>query len=193
MKNFVRVFFILILLFEAMGMAGVFHFASDFTWFGLMVTAGFAWSMIEVFHFSPFVWMLALLAIILDAASALLLLYSRIPPWDRYVHTWCGMLIAAAGIELAIRMLEKEHIKVRNHAAFMAASTFLIVAGVGFLYEFLEYLVDRFQYGYPKSLVSAYNSIEDQLFNLLGAAIALTAYFVLRRRKNMRGETDRDQ
>jgi hypothetical protein len=177
MKKFLRGLFSLLILVELVSSFALPNIASDFAWLGLVVTAGFVWAMLEIFDAPSSVWILALIAILLDGASALLLLYSRIDSWDRLVHTFGGLVIAAGALDLALRALRKGYITVLRRKTFVIMTTLMTVASIGFLYEFLEYLVDQLYYHSPKTLVSAYDSIEDQLFNLLGGVIVLTAYF----------------
>ncbi len=186
MKFFFRCVFGIIIICDVMGILGILPIAPDFTWLGLLATMIFVWTMLEVLQLHISVWLLVLVAVILDGASALLGLYSLIPPWDRLVHFWGGVVAGACALELILGFLEKRYISVQNKNIFTVASVFLLVTFLGFLYEFLEYLVDHFQYGYPRSLVSAYNSIEDQLFNLLGTTIVLGVYYIWKtvKRKN---------
>lgn len=161
---------------------------SDFTWLGLAVTAGFVWAVAELFRLSAPVLALILLGVVLDAVSAPLELYSRIEPWDLLIHALGGAIIAVAALEFAARALKKGYIVVRRRGYLIFAFTYLSVVAVGFLYELLEYLVDKLQYGYPKSLVSAYDSIEDQVFNILGATLVLAIYYYRSRRRGADGE-----
>lgn len=188
MKKYLRIVFVVIILLEIAGAFSWLPLAKDFTWIGLLVTIGFAWAMLEIFNFSPLIWFLALLMVILDSISSMEGLYSLIDPWDRLVHLCGGFLVAMAALELILRILKKEHVRVERAELFIGVNVFFAVVSVGFLYEFWEYLVDRVQYGYPKSLVNAYDSIEDQLFNILGGALVLISYFVWRKRKKMLGD-----
>lgn len=181
-----RLAFGLAIFLEIAGWIFIPHIASDFTWLGLVVTAAFAWGAAEALRVSAFPFWLIFAATVLDGASALFQLYSKIEPWDQWVHAWGGLVIAVGAIKLIRRGLRKEHIAARRHGPFIAVSVYLLVAGIGFLYEFWEYLVDRLQYGYPKSLVSAYDSVEDQLFNLLGATVALILYWLWTKRRASR-------
>lgn len=186
MRTAVRAAFAILIFLEALAPFVFTNVASDFTWLGLIVTAAFAWGVLELFRSSTFVLWIGWAAILLDGASALLELYSKIEPWDLWIHTFGGAMIAVAALDLIRRALKKGHVAARRQGPFVAAAIYLITATVGFLYEFWEYLVDKIQYGYPKSLVSAYDSIEDQLFNLLGATVVLVIYFLWKARANRR-------
>lgn len=175
-----RLVFTAIIILEVIGRVFLPHIASDFTWLGLIVTAAFAWAVLELFKMPWYVWLLASVAVALDGASALLELYSKYGPWDEWMHLWGGLVIAAGALYMIRRGIRNGAFKVRLPEAFTAGGTILLVTFIGFLYEFWEYLVDKLQYGYPKSLVSAYDSIEDQLFNLLGASLVLAIYFLWR-------------
>lgn len=177
MKVAVRAAFVLIILLEILGPFAFPNAASDFTWLGLIVTAIFAWGIMEYFRLSALILWITFVATVLDAASALFELYSRIEPWDLWIHALGGAIIAMGALEIVLRALKKDHITVRQQTPFVIGAVYLFTTTVGFLYEFWEYLVDKLQYGYPKSLVSAYDSVEDQLFNLLGATLVLAVYF----------------
>jgi hypothetical protein len=174
----VRAAFALLIVFELAAIFLLRNVASDFTWLGLAITAAFVWAVAELFRLSAPILLFVLLGVIVDAASALWELYSRIEPWDLWIHAMGGSIIAAGAIELISRLLKRGHVVTRGRKAFITTGTYLIVATIGFLYEFLEYLVDRFQYGYPKSLVSAYDSIEDQVLNIVGATLVLGIYYL---------------
>lgn len=165
-------------------MFGFLPIVQDFTWFGLFVTFAFAWTMLELLQFSALVWIFVFLLLILDVFSALLGLFSTVSSWDKLMHTCGGILMATAALEIISRIIEKGYVRVQNSKLFVIINVFFFVTFIGFLYEFLEYLIDKFQYGYPKTLVDVYDSIEDQLFNLLGATLVLVGYYLWRRRKN---------
>ena len=189
MKRFLRTLFAFLILLEALSTFKLSAIASDFAWLGLVATAGLVWLLLELFDAAPFVWILALIATMLDAASALLLLYSRINPWDLIIHAVGGIVIAAGALELVLRNMRKGYLQIsRYRTAFVAMSVLMTVAFVGLFYEVLEYLVDRLHYGYLKSLVGAYDSIEDQLFNLLGGVMVLGVYYAWQWRKRWREE-----
>jgi FlaA1/EpsC-like NDP-sugar epimerase len=184
MKKIFRIIFIIAILIEAVGMFGFLPIVQDFTWLGLFATFVFAWVMLELFQFSFRVWIFVFFLLILDVFSALLGLYSRIINWDKLMHLCGGIMIAVAVLEIIMRVLEKEIVRVKHLKIFIIINTFFAVSLLGFLYEFLEYLVDKIQYGYPKTLVNVYNSIEDQLCNLLGATLVLVVYYTWQKRKN---------
>jgi len=184
MKKIFRIIFIITILIEAVGMFGFLPIVQDFTWLGLFATFVFAWVMLELLQFSFHVWISVFFLLILDVLSALLGLYSRIVNWDKFMHFWGGGMIAIAALEIILRIIEKEIINIKHSKTFIIINTFFSVTLLGFLYEFLEYLVDKIQYGYPKTLVDVYNSIEDQLCNLLGAAAVLVVYYTWKKRKN---------
>lgn len=178
-KNVFRVSFIILILLELPGLFGAPLVATDFTWLGLIATAVVIWGALELLKTPTFLWPIAFIATVLDSASSLFGLYSRIDSWDVLVHTWGGMLVGAWALELILRGMRNGELQVRHKTLFTIIGTLLIMATVGFLYEFWEYLVDRFQYGEVKSLVSVYNSIEDQLFNLFGTALVVGGYYLL--------------
>jgi hypothetical protein len=179
MKVVVRAAFAIIIVAESLAPFIWPGGATDFTWLGLIVTAIFAWTVIELFQLSTSLLLTTLALTILDAASALFELYSRIESWDIYIHILGGAIIAVAAMQIILRAIKNGGIVVtRKQTAFVTTMTYFFTATVGFLYEFWEYLVDKIQYGYPKSLVSAYDSVEDQIFNILGATLVLGAYYL---------------
>ncbi|OGY98620.1 MAG: hypothetical protein A2855_02100 [Candidatus Liptonbacteria bacterium RIFCSPHIGHO2_01_FULL_57_28] len=178
MKIAVRTAFAIVLSLEFLGPFALPDIATDFTWLGLIVTTIFSWGILEFFRASALLLGIAFVAVILDAAGALLELYSRIEPWDLWIHAVGGGVIATATLELLRRALKEGRLSVRDHKLFLTTAVYLATTTVGFLYEFWEYVVDKLQYGYPKSLVSAYDSVEDQVLNLLGATLVLAIYLV---------------
>ena len=184
MKKIFRIIFIIAILIEAVGMFGFLPIVQDFTWLGLFATFVFAWVMLELLQFSFRVWIAVFFLLILDVFSALLGLYSRIINWDKLMHFFGGGMITIAALEIILRIIEKEIISIKHSKLFIIVNVFFSVILIGFLYEFLEYLIDKIQYGYPKTLVDVYNSIEDQLCNLLGATVVLVVYYTWQKRKN---------
>lgn len=184
MKKILKIIFIITILIEAAGMFGFLPIVPDFTWLGLFVTFIFAWVMLELFQFSLVVWFFVFLLLILDVLSALLGLYSRVLSWDKLMHFCGGAMIAVAALEFILRMIKRGYVAVARSNLFVVIGVFFSVTFIGFLYEVWEYLVDKIQYGFPKTLVDVYNSIEDQLFNLLGTILVLLIYYSWQKRKN---------
>ena len=183
MKKFFRIIFVITIILECAGVLGFLPIAQDFTWLGLLITFVFSWAMLELFRFPLFIWIFVFFFLILDVLSALLGLYSTISSWDKLMHTCGGALIATGALELVLQLLKKEYIRTKYPRLFVIINVLFSVMSLGFLYEFWEYLVDKLQYGYVKSLVSVYNSIEDQLFNLLGTILVLAVYFAWQKHK----------
>ena len=183
MKKFFRIIFVITIILECAGVLGFLPIAQDFTWLGLLITFVFSWAMLELFRFPIFIWIFVFFFLILDVLSALLGLYSTISSWDKLMHTCGGALIATGALELVLQLLKKEYIRTKYPRLFVIINVLFSVMSLGFLYEFWEYLVDKLQYGYVKSLVSVYNCIEDQLFNLLGTILVLVVYFAWQKHK----------
>lgn len=173
----VRAAFVLVIFLEALGPVIFPDVASDFTWLGLVVTALFIWGVMELFRISPAVMAIALAVTVFDGVSALFEMYSRVEFWDLLVHALGGAVIAIGSLQLVSRALKNGSVAVKRRAPFVVGTVYLFTVMIGFLYEFWEYLVDNIQYGYPKSLVSAYDSIEDQIFNIIGATLVLILYY----------------
>ena len=183
MRNMFRMFFVVIIFLEILGIFGILPLASDFTWLGLIVTALFIWLMLELLNASPLLWAGSIFMVIIDGLSSLLGLYSRVEYWDISIHLLGGVIMGSFGLEFITRRIKKEHAHKRHTNLLIVLGVLLLTTSMGFLYEFGEYLVDRFQYGFPKSLVGAYDSIEDQLANLLGTAFVLSVYFLKKNSK----------
>ena len=183
MKNYLRISFLVIILVDLLGTFWILPLATDFTWLGLLLTALFAWLVLELINAPPLLWAGSLFAIVLDIISATFGLYSRIYAWDVFMHLMGGTMVGFFGLEIITRKIYKEHTH-RNHTNLLIiVGVILLTITTGFLYELAEYLIDRFQYGSPKSLVSAYNTIEDQLFNLVGTVLTLSIYFIRKQYK----------
>ena len=53
------------------------------------------------------------------------------------------------------------------------------IALLGFLYEYWEFLIDKFYFGYPKALGDGPDTVDDLMFNLAGGAAVLLGYYLI--------------
>lgn len=161
--NLSRFGFLSIIGLESLSWAGFLHFSLDFSWLGLIGTALLIWLILELYHkfyqaLPDFIFLTAFFGVGLDAFSDMFRFYSQIMWWDRLMHFIGGGLIAI----LIFYIFKKPYLY-----------TFFAVSFLGFLYEYWELLIDRYYFGFSRALGDGPDTVDDLLFNLLGAALVL--------------------
>lgn len=157
--------FLALIGFETLNWAGVLSFTLDFSWLGLIGTAFLVWLALEIYHYfyeslSGFVYFAGLIGVTLDAFSDIFGFYSQIMWWDRCMHFTEGVIAAI----LIIAIFKKS-----------AFHTILLVSFLGFLYEFWEFLIDKFYFGFSMALGDGPDTVEDMFLNIAGAAFIILA------------------
>ncbi len=181
--NFTRFSFLALISFEFLNLRGFLPFTLDFSWLGLIGTAFFIWLSLEVYHYfyQPLPWFIyftAFSGVTLDAFSDIFHLYSQIIWWDRWMHFFEGAIAAIIILYLFKKSPFYSHAKDFSVGVY----TILLISFLGFLYEYLEFLIDKFYFGYPKSLGDGPDTVDDMLFNLLGATIIMALLFFWNRK-----------
>lgn len=179
MKNAVRFLFAFLILFEGLNWLKILNFSLDFSWLGLVGTAAVIWLILEISDFFPgYIWAVAVLGVYLDAFSDIFNFYSRFESWDRWVHFLGGALTAIVVLYILRRLEELGQVRLGNR--FLWLTVISAVALLGFLYEYWEFLIDKFYFGYEKALGSGPDTVDDLMLNLVGSAAILIGYYLLK-------------
>ena len=179
-----RILFATVILFELLNGFGVLHVPLDFSWFGLIITAGMAWAMIELLFGKTgddkklrIALPIAVTAVLLDMAGDVFRLYSRIIWYDRVLHVVGGAVVAYLVYLLARRTI----------AALCPSMQVLFVIGVtsllGATYEVEEWLEDAWVHGKMLRLGDGPDVADDMLMNIIGAGIIMAIIWVYEKRK----------
>lgn len=158
MINFVRLCFASLIGFEALNWKGILPFKLDFAWPGLIGTAFLLWLALEICNkfYKPVPWFLyfgIMSETTLDASSDIFHFYSQIVWWDELMH-FAGGAVAALII-----------IYIFKQSYFYSL---LWVNLLGVMYEYWEFLIDKFYFGYSKALGNGPDTVDDLLFNIIG-------------------------
>lgn len=178
-----RFAFATLLLFELLNFLSVFKVKVQFTWLGLIITAGVVWLFLEIIsrHYEakkntplPWqLWLIALMAVCADASGDMLRFYARFPWWDQIVHftvsgVQCFSLFVIANAfwidEFKFSLLMK---KGRFSLSLIIAVSSSLAFGA--LYEIEEYVEDLIFD--TNRLGPGTDTANDLLMNFLGVAL----------------------
>ena len=191
----VRSFFIILLVFEFLNWIGVFHIQVEFSWAGLIITAGAVYAFLEFLehrlkkyhgaNLPPIAFLLGLIPVLYDAAGDIFHFYGRFNGYDKVGHFF-GAGMAAAVIFIFLKTLSEAgyinwNLRTKAFFSFTAAVTF------GVLYELEEFgedLLTCFHKDFIPFLVKmllpcghrfgdAYDTGGDLFFDVLGALAAV--------------------
>lgn len=177
MKNIARFLFISLIAFEILNWLKILNFSLDFSWLGLIGTAGIIWLILEISDFFPgYIWLVAVAGVYLDALSDIFNFYSRFESWDRWVHFLGGALTAIVVLYIFLRLEKSGQLLIGNKFLWLAVVS--IIALLGFLYEYWEFLIDKFYFGYEKALGSGPDTVDDLMLNLVGSGAVLIGYYL---------------
>jgi hypothetical protein len=188
LTNLARLGFISWLVFELLNWQGVLRFALDFTWKGLVMTAGFTWLALEIVSWllykkagrslSWYVFMIALVSISVDALGDINHWYSGFSWYDQMAHMVGGGTAALAAFSLYWELVKSGKIVMgKKFAGFLAVAT----AGfLGTFYEMEEYLEDVFTGSHR--LGDGPDTANDIMMNTIGAIIMVMVVVLLTRR-----------
>lgn len=171
-KTVTRGLFLLLLVFEAVGWAGLLPWTPTYSWIGLIVTALAVWACVELIDLPSPLWPLFFVGLLLDATADTFQLYYHVTNWDRLMHLVGGALIAVASW-YSLKPLLPATVSVRWRIILVLA----MVALVGTMYEGMEWGVDAFYSAAydqdPGALGNGIDTVEDQLLNLVGGLIVV--------------------
>lgn len=182
----IRTAFVLLLLVEFLSALRVLRLTLDFTWLGLLITSSVVWIGLELIHRSlrrthhralPLhLWWLAFLGVAFDALGDINGWYSTYLWYDRAAHLIASGIAAIILLHLLRTLLHAD--TETHHPRLALFLSFTSVATLGVLYEIEEYLEDVINL--TNRLGDAFDTVEDLIFNILGAGLILFAYDRLR-------------
>jgi hypothetical protein len=189
MLKFARFAFGAWILVEALSWAKVLPLTLEFTWFGLILTASFAWGAIEFISWrlrkigAQSLWggtlLLALLSQCTDAGGDIFRLYGTYGWYDQVAHIIGGAAVALIVFNLFTSLHVAQRIslgpKLRGWIAVMGSMA------IGSLYEIEEYSEDVIRHSHR--LGDAFDTANDMLCNTIGAILLVLVIVWVRRRK----------
>lgn len=193
LRRGVRIYLLLITLFEISNFLGLLSFNTEFTWLGLLVTTLAIWGTLEAtnyFHLQKngtsihgLVWLLVAIALSLDMSADLFRLYSAFPWWDRLLHL-LNSGIACAVIFLLITSFWKRPIGIsmKRWMAFSLLFAMLSTITFSVLYEIEEYMEDIL-FG-TNRLGPGTDTADDLTLNFLGVLFASGILYFSRKDKH---------
>lgn len=184
----VRILFAGWLLFEFLNWINVLHFELDFSWLGLLLTAGFVWFGMEIVSFqlekrtgqglsSP-VFFLGLVGISWDAIGDVSRFYSKFGWYDNAAHVIGGALATLVIFSIFDRLNKAKIIQLES--TLLDFVSLAIASFLGLLYEIEEFL-EEIWFGHDR-LGDAYDTVMDLLLNIVGGLIILAVLFFFRKK-----------
>lgn len=177
-----RLAFAILLSVEFLSALRVLRVTLDFTWLGLLITSSAVWIGLELVHRSlhrkhhralPLhLWWLAFFAVAFDAFGDINRWYSAYGWYDRAAHLIASGIAAVILFHLLRALLHQDTEK--HHPRLALILSFTSVATLGVLYEVEEYLEDVINL--TNRLGDAFDTVEDLIFNILGAGLVLLLY-----------------
>jgi len=197
--NFARFLFAGLIIFEILNFLKILQFNTQFTWLGLVITAIFCLALLELsaykykqkkghyLHWS--VWIIATIALGLDAAGDFFHLYGNIIWWDQFVHySVCAIINFTLFAVINAFWIDKFKFSLLFKKGRLKLALFLATAStvsLGALYEVEEYLEDVFFQ--TNRLGPGADTADDLTMNILGAlttvAIIYIYYLITHKRK----------
>ena len=191
MRTISRLLFGGLVLFELLNQFDLLHFSLDFTWLGLALTSIIAWFFIEGASYllkktsgqpmSGLIFLIALIAVYVDALGDILHFYARFSWYDALAHSIGGA--AAAGLIFFIIWTLGQSKKIKIGVLGTGFVSLTTVSFLGGLYEIEEYLEDMFTGSHR--LGDGPDTANDLLLNTLGALfiIGLITIYLYKRHK----------
>ncbi len=197
--SFARLLFIGLIVFEILNVAKILRFNTQFTWLGLVITSVFVFTLLEIvaakyrkikghyLHWS--IWVIAVIALWLDASGDFFHLYGKISWWDQVVHYGVSAIMAFTLLAVINAfwidkfkyslLLKEGRFKLSLYLA--AASTI----SLGALYEIEEYLEDVLFH--TNRLGAGTDTANDLTMNTLGVlttvSLVIVYYLITHKRK----------
>jgi hypothetical protein len=162
----------------------------EFTWLGLVVTASFAWGILEIISWrlrrvgARNLWGLtyfaALFSQCVDAFGDISRFYGKFGWYDQFAHFVGGAVVALVIFDLLLALQDSGRLNLPAKGRAIIAICVSMAAGS--LYELEEYGEDVFFNS--NRLGNAFDTGNDMFLNTLGAAVLIwLIYFIRRRRK----------
>lgn len=197
--NFARVLFAGLIIFEFLNFLKILQFNLQFTWLGLIITATFAFALLEFtahkykqkkghyLHWS--IWIIITAALSLDSFGDFFHLYGKIVWWDQAVHYFVNAIIAfTLFVVINAFWIDKFKYSLLLKTGRLKLSLFLAATStisLGALYEVEEYLEDLFFH--TNRLGPGTDTANDLALNILGVLTTVifiySYYLVTHKRK----------
>lgn len=180
-----RLSILFLFTFEVLNWVRILHYSLDFTWFGLIITAVIAWTIIECLNYyfirrtghglPGAVMLIAGLALYIDALGDILRFYSTYSWYDQTAHLANSVAVAAVALTILLRK------KINFGRMGTGILSISIATSFGVLYELEEYLEDYFTGS--NRLGPGTDTVDDLLWNLIGALIIVVLYFTFKHKE----------
>jgi uncharacterized membrane protein YjdF len=184
-----RLVILALIVFEVLNLIGILNFTLDFSWFGLIVTSGVTFIIVEAIYYyfrekgtalPIFPYIMVALGLWLDAMGDVGHFYGRYEWYDQLAHLFGGASVMSVALGIVTRYTTKFKLSV---AAIIFASL-AFTALFGDLYELEEYLEDELYHKRTVRLGDGPDTANDIMLNLTGGLIAGAVYLAIRKKKN---------
>lgn len=206
--NLVRLYFLGLLIFELLSYSNFIHFKPTYTWFGLFITLGIVWIILELLNkrcnnnLHIMAWLAAAVSISIDAFGDIFHWYATIPYYDKYAHFIGGGMTALFVLAYLLSRRRSNKLSIGNlWLVFATVQTF------GLFYEFEEFYEDFFAAKSGLGLIifdnlhrlpdnflplvrwgGGIDTMGDLGCNFLGSLIAIILFSIIYRRFNRRNK-----
>lgn len=184
LKNGVRILFFLLLLYEWLSYFGILPIVLQFSWPGLLGTLIVVWAaleFLELFHktgkMAPLqasTWLVAFIAVAIDAFGDLHHFYDRWVWYDRAAHFLGTAASTIVMIDIVGAIAYAERSTMTRFVQTLLAYGFSVT--LASLFEVEEYLEDAFTGS--ERLGNGFDTADDMLMNFLGATTIFTLLLV---------------
>lgn len=198
--GFARLFFIGLLVFEILNFLKILEFNTQFTWLGLVITGVFTFVLLEIvayrykalkghyLHWS--IWIIATIALWMDASGDFFHLYGKFVWWDQAVHFSVSAILAFTLFAM-INAFWIDRFKYSllftegrlKLALFLAAASSI---SLGAIYEVEEYTEDLLFH--TNRLGPGTDTANDLSMNILGVLTTVTiisAYYLITHKRKI--------
>ena len=177
------------ILVEILSWAEVLPLTLEFTWLGLILTAGFVWVSLEIIswqlrkHGARYLWGItylgALFSVCADAFGDIFRFYGNFFWYDQAAHSIGGAVVALIAFNLLTALYQSGKIvlPIKGRGVISVA----IAMAMGAFYEIEEYLEDVFFHSHR--LGDGFDTANDLLCNTFGAVVIIIILVIIRRRK----------
>jgi len=196
--NFARILFIGIIIFEFLNYFKILKFKLDFTWLGLILTAGLIWMLIEGINyflktrcrrlFHPMTWFSAFFIISLDMLGDILHFYSTYGWYDRILHFTGSVATSIIILSVFIAVNSSGIHKMGDFLIYYLTFTSIIALGV--FYELEEYFEDYFTLS--NRLGDGLDTMNDIFLEVLGVAAVISLVIIIKKIRKRTSSTFSD-
>ena len=188
--NFARLLFLGLIIFEILNFLKILQFNTQFTWLGLVITAIFSFTILEItaykykqkkgyyLHWS--IWIIITTALGMDAAGDFFHLYGKIQWWDQAVHYSVDAIVTfTLFVVINSFWIDKFKFSMLLKTGRLKLSLLLAATStmsLGALYEMEEYLEDILFH--TNRLGPGTDTANDLTLNALGILTTVTIIYI---------------